>query len=186
MSDTAAQILNLQKKLIAELQEEYFCDDVKPPREAFGWSEEKIRAFFESPEIPVDASVPAARAGTLAPADGQPVLLMLGDSLTQMSFDMGASSPPAMPLVAEQAGPVNEGPGWGALLSRTHTCPRIHMTNPRLTHSMPDSPFPCTRAYLPASPRDASSCRRLCNNTDGRCVQSWFRRVHVSPRPRGH
>ena len=43
-----AQLKELQSQLVKALQEEYFCDDLEAPAEAFGWSEQRLREFFES------------------------------------------------------------------------------------------------------------------------------------------
>ena len=37
-----------QKQLVKALQDEYFCDDVEPPPEAFGWGEQALRDYMES------------------------------------------------------------------------------------------------------------------------------------------
>jgi len=37
-----------QAQLVKQMQDEYFCDDVLPPQEAFGWGEPRLRDFFES------------------------------------------------------------------------------------------------------------------------------------------
>ena len=47
-SETMAELKRLQKKLVAMMQNEYFCDDVEPPTEAFGWDEAKLRDYFEN------------------------------------------------------------------------------------------------------------------------------------------
>ena len=47
-ASTAAELLRLQRLLVRQLQEEYFCDDVEPPELAFGWSESKLRDYFEN------------------------------------------------------------------------------------------------------------------------------------------
>ena len=43
-----AELKRLQALLVSQLQGEYFCDDVEPPPLAFGWSEEKLREYFEN------------------------------------------------------------------------------------------------------------------------------------------
>ena len=47
-AETVVELQRLQKHLVTQLQNEYFCDDVEPPAEAFGWTEEKLKDFFES------------------------------------------------------------------------------------------------------------------------------------------
>ena len=47
-AETVAQLKRLQALLVTQLQGEYFCDDVEPPVEAFGWAEAKLRDYFES------------------------------------------------------------------------------------------------------------------------------------------
>ena len=43
-----AELKRLQKLLVTQLQNEYFCDDVEPPAEAFGWDDEKLKEYFEN------------------------------------------------------------------------------------------------------------------------------------------
>ena len=45
---TMAELKRLQKLLVSQLQNEYFCDDVEPPAEAFGWDDEKLKEYFEN------------------------------------------------------------------------------------------------------------------------------------------
>jgi isoamyl acetate esterase len=92
----AAELTSLQQKLVKALQDEYFCDDVSPPPEAFGWSETALRDFMESggevrpavdaaapsPPLP-PAPPPAASLATPPAASGRPIILCLGDSLTE-------------------------------------------------------------------------------------------------------
>ena len=47
-AETAAELKRLQRLLVSQLQAEYYCDDVEPPEEAFGWDEAKLNAYFES------------------------------------------------------------------------------------------------------------------------------------------
>jgi hypothetical protein len=47
-ADKFARLRELQRELVEELQREYFCEDVAVPTNAFGWSKDKIQAFFES------------------------------------------------------------------------------------------------------------------------------------------
>ena len=49
--DVGALVLELrsvQARLVAALQGEFFCDDVTPPEECWGWDEGTLRTFFES------------------------------------------------------------------------------------------------------------------------------------------
>ena len=48
IAGTLAQLKALQTKLVVMMQGEYFCDDVEPPAEAFGWDEAKLRDYFEN------------------------------------------------------------------------------------------------------------------------------------------
>ena len=45
---TLAELKRLQRLLVTQLQNEYFCDDVEPPSDAFGWAESKLRDYFEN------------------------------------------------------------------------------------------------------------------------------------------
>lgn len=45
---TLRQMQALQQRLVTLLQGEYFCDDVEAPPEAFGWSEQRLRDYFEN------------------------------------------------------------------------------------------------------------------------------------------
>mmetsp|Transcript_8762 Transcript_8762/g.17646 ORF Transcript_8762/g.17646 Transcript_8762/m.17646 type:complete len:317 (+) Transcript_8762:75-1025(+) len=63
VSALAAQLHALQAQLVGALQAEYFCDDLVPPPEAFGWEETRLRSFFESggdaePVPPAAAAAP--------------------------------------------------------------------------------------------------------------------------------
>ena len=45
-ADTLKALKQLQEHLVSQLQTEYFCDDVEPPEEAFGWSAKKLTEYF--------------------------------------------------------------------------------------------------------------------------------------------
>ena len=47
-AETVAQLKKLQAHLVSQYQNEYFCDDLVPPSEAFGWSEDKLKDYFEN------------------------------------------------------------------------------------------------------------------------------------------
>lgn len=47
-AETVAELQRLQKLLVTQLQNEFFCDDIEPPPEAYGWSEEKLKEYFEN------------------------------------------------------------------------------------------------------------------------------------------
>jgi lysophospholipase L1-like esterase len=99
-----------QKQLVKALQDEYFCDDVAPPAEAFGWSEADLRAYMESggesappsslsqadvsdptppapaPAPPPPPPLPALAAPPMEGEDcfkGRPIILCLGDATTE-------------------------------------------------------------------------------------------------------
>ena len=111
-----AQMSALQAKLVAALQSETYCEDVVPPPEAFGWSADHLRAYFESggSELePVKNSnqpkeQPGAAAITSSEAAARKVILLLGDSHT----DLGAR--------LDEEG----GPGWVSLLTRDYQANR--------------------------------------------------------------
>ena len=48
IAETVAELQRLQQLLVSQLQSEYFCDDVEPPAEAFGWAEGRLREYFEN------------------------------------------------------------------------------------------------------------------------------------------
>ena len=48
VSTLTAQLLELQAQLVGALQAEYYCEDLSPPAEAFGWGEQRLRDYFES------------------------------------------------------------------------------------------------------------------------------------------
>ena len=69
VSALSAQLRELQAELVGALQAEYFCDDLAPPADALGWSERRLRDYFESgggaaaeaaPPTAVDAAARAA------------------------------------------------------------------------------------------------------------------------------
>ena len=87
-----AQMSALQAKLVAALQSETYCDDVVPPPEAFGWSADRLRAYFESGGSELEPVINSnqskeklnAAAVTRMPASleaaARKVILLLGDS----------------------------------------------------------------------------------------------------------
>ena len=48
VADALLELAAAQRKLVALLQAEYFCDDLELPDSAFGWDERKIRAYYEA------------------------------------------------------------------------------------------------------------------------------------------
>ena len=69
VSTLTAQLLELQAQLVGALQAEYYCEDLSPPAEAFGWGEQRLRDYFESgggaaadPAPPATADGPAREA----------------------------------------------------------------------------------------------------------------------------
>ena len=71
VSTLVDQLKALQAQLVGALQAEYFCDDLAPPPEAFGWGEPLLRSYFESGG---DAAVeePAPPAIAITVFSGQP------------------------------------------------------------------------------------------------------------------
>ena len=74
VSSLTAQLKELQATLVRALQEEYYCDDLEPPDAAFGWSEDRLREFFESGGEAASAEQPAAsgQAAKAPVTPGQP------------------------------------------------------------------------------------------------------------------
>ena len=162
VAEITAELGRLQQKLIKALQDEYFCDDVSPPPEAFGWSEQALRDFMESggevqptvgpqptaappaaaPPPPSAIGMPALAAPPAPPtAAGRPIILCLGDALTEFGShivnqpmaDVGSSKHKASLSVTvdpvaseflrstETDNPgIEHGPGWVALLARDY------------------------------------------------------------------
>ena len=123
MSSTYVKLRELQSQLVEEMRQEYYCDDLEPPPEAFGWDEARLRAYFESGGMEdEDGGVHA----NCSPASSQPsksalqqesaraCILCIGDSITQMGTLIGGSA--ALP--AALMGMPEHGPGWTALLAR--------------------------------------------------------------------
>lgn len=48
VKETVAELQRLQKLLVTQLQNEFFCDDIEPPEIAYGWGEQKLRDYFEN------------------------------------------------------------------------------------------------------------------------------------------
>lgn len=141
-SDLIAQLSELQSRLVAAMQAEYFCDDLVPPPAAFGWDAAALRDFFESggETLPAYAHEPAAAAASapaparqLAPPDsmasGRPIFLALGDSLTEFghhvcdpSWDKKAPFASEVLQRMQMDVPIPEhGPGWLSLLQRDYS-----------------------------------------------------------------
>ena len=53
-----ATLAATQQQIVKALQDEYFCDDVEPPPEAFGWDLERLQAFMEAGGEHIDTSQP--------------------------------------------------------------------------------------------------------------------------------
>jgi acyl-coenzyme A thioesterase PaaI-like protein len=47
-AETMSELKRLQKLLVTQLQNEYYCDDLEPPPEAFGWDDQKLTDYFEN------------------------------------------------------------------------------------------------------------------------------------------
>ena len=75
VSALSAQLRELQAALVGALQAEYFCDDLAPPADALGWSEQRLRDYFESGGGAAAVPAPPAAAGApsrAAVVPGQP------------------------------------------------------------------------------------------------------------------
>ena len=164
VADLIATLKSTQQQLVKALQDEYFCDDLSPPPEAFGWSEEVRRDFMESggenmpvsekpASPPADVSDPVVTAPAPPPpppppvdpsaARGRPIILCLGDSLTEFgshvinlpTADLGGASCGLKVASAATVSPaateflrstetdnpgVEHGPGWIALMARDY------------------------------------------------------------------
>ena len=48
VSDLLSQLSDLQQRLNKALQDEYYCDDLSLPPEAFGWDGARMRAYYEN------------------------------------------------------------------------------------------------------------------------------------------
>ena len=74
VSALSAQLRELQAELVGALQAEYFCDDLAPPADALGWSEQRLRDYFEVGGAAAEAAPPAAAdaAARAAVVPGQP------------------------------------------------------------------------------------------------------------------
>ena len=104
VAELSAQLKQVQQALVKALQDEYFCDDVEPPVDAFGWSEAALRDFMESggetkpvadvtDPAPAPAPAPAAAPVPVMPSlsapgeddgfHGRPIILCLGDATTE-------------------------------------------------------------------------------------------------------
>lgn len=69
VSTLVAQLKETQAALVRALQDEYFCEDLEPPQLAFGWSEERLREYFETGGDAAPASGVSAKAAVVS---GQP------------------------------------------------------------------------------------------------------------------
>ena len=70
-----AELRSVQSRLVAALQAEFYCDDLDPPEECWGWAEGALREYFESggetkpaaQSAPVDITEPAASGNVSSP-----------------------------------------------------------------------------------------------------------------------
>ena len=101
VADLIAEAKSVQARLVAALQSEYFCEDIKPPPEAFGWPEDRLKAFFESggedltdpttihttpPNLPLPPLPPQPSPAVEEAPPGRPIILCLGDSTTEFGL----------------------------------------------------------------------------------------------------
>jgi hypothetical protein len=156
------ELADVQQRLVKSLQDEYYCDDLSLPAEAFGWDESRIRSFYEN-----GGEETAAPPAAALPRDpGRPVLLCLGDASTEFAShalnpDMvkHEKSPPIVSDVLQVEGPsvpvVEAGPGWLTLLSRDYawraTADVVNRGLSGMTTRLALSDVPSMLAALPAS-----------------------------------
>ena len=114
VADLASELRSVQKRLVAALQAETFCEDLEPPARAWGWDAAQLVHYFESGGKEEASSTAPSRA--LATADSvrpaRPAMLLLGDSLTDLGMQVGTSR--------ETGGFETHGPGWCTLLARDY------------------------------------------------------------------
>jgi hypothetical protein len=132
-ADKFARLRELQRELVEELQREYFCEDVAVPTNAFGWSKDKIQAFFESggaelSEQTMSDTTPVIRpsvANIVTEDVAMPCIVLVGDSITHFGSKVPGSA--AMEMIVKDAfdfppcPPIKDGPGWVTLLARAHS-----------------------------------------------------------------
>ena len=129
ISELTAKVKAAQQELVAALQAEYFTDDVEPPAEAFGWSEDRLREFFESGgDDSGSATTTAAPTDVTDSPTGDaplPSFVLLGDSITALACRSGGApavnqegDPDVLSYV--RCPPEKDGPGWVALLKRDY------------------------------------------------------------------
>ena len=133
VADALLELAAAQRKLVALLQAEYYCDDLELPDSAFGWDEQRIRAYYEAggnvhePQEEVMPVPPRAPSGAAA----RPAIVCFGDGCVQLASHMltaeSVKHEKAPPLVSEllaSEGPAmpiaEQGPGWLALLARDY------------------------------------------------------------------
>lgn len=126
-----ATLAETQRSLVALLASEYYCDDLEPPQAAFGWTELQLRDYFESggDKPPTPAEAAGTRAAPGGAEERRPVVLCLGDSLTEFgSQAVGPKTsdatlknvPTASDVLRATDGAVEHGPGWVSLLARDY------------------------------------------------------------------
>jgi len=142
-AELISQLSELQSRLVSALQEEYFCDDLVPPKAAFGWDADALRAFFESGGelVPEGKGEGAREAPSALPppppslgsaqsiSSGRPIFLALGDSLTEFGHHVcdptwDKKAPFASDVLSrtQMDVPIPEhGPGWLTLLQRDYS-----------------------------------------------------------------
>ena len=98
VSALTAQLRELQAELVGALQAEYFCDDLAPPADALGWSEQRLRDYFESGGGA--AAEPAPPAAADAPARAAVVPGQPGGGRHQPSVEAAGGTAVDMPSLA--------------------------------------------------------------------------------------
>lgn len=101
VSTLIATLASTQQALIEALQDEYYCDDLQPPAQAFGWDEGTLRSFMESggeimPQVPGGEIMPQVPGGVLLPQSADAPLAAPSSPPVQLPVDDG---PPGRPII---------------------------------------------------------------------------------------
>lgn len=104
-----------QRLIVRELQAEYYCDDVEPPPEAFGWSESELRKFMEAgggtkPRAAGNAATPEEDDTATVSTKQVPSTWGWGMFCSPLASEYSRTVPSTLPVMAGKVPVASKGP----------------------------------------------------------------------------